>query len=137
MSEPVIVPDPPQLTKGLAVMRRQTSHYIADVPTYVVLRRMTKVSDGAGGFTLTPTPQPEQRVRIIRQNESEATERRNRDGEVVRPQLVMLMEWDGNVQLGDQFDYDPRGATDPQSHLAEVVWITDMDYELTCEVVLR
>ena len=133
----VIVPDPPGNIKGLSVMRKQTHAYIMAAPTPVVLRRMTKVDDGAGGFTKTPSNQPEQVVRIIRQDESEATERRNRYGEVVRPQLVMMMEWDGNVQLGDQFDYDPRGVEDPQAHLAEVVWITDMNYELLCEVAIR
>lgn len=133
----VIVPDPIPPIKGLSVMRKQTHAYIMAAPTPVVLRRMTKVSDGAGGYTRTPTPQPEQVVRMIRQNESEATERRNRDGEVVRPQLVMMMEWDGNVHMGDQFDYDPRGVSDPQVHLAEVVWITDMNYELLCEVAFR
>lgn len=119
----------------LSVLRQQTATYIAANPDSVVLTREERTSDGAGGWTTTgSTPLPPQVVRIIQQRESNGTERRNRDGEVVRPALVLLAQHDANVQRNDTFDWD--GMT------AEVVWVQALEsgggvYELSCEVALR
>ena len=119
----------------LNVMRAQTKQYIAFNPDSVVLTREVRTPDGAGGWTTTgSTPLPPQVMRIIQQRESNGTERRNRDGEVVRPALVLLAEWDANIKRNDTFTWE--GQT------AEIVWVQALEtsggvYELTCEVALR
>lgn len=117
----------------LALMRKQTKHYIAQNKDDVVLLRPTKVDDGAGGHTESDVPQPPQVMRIIQQREGSGTERRNRDGEVVRPDLVLLAEWDADVKRNDRFKW--------RSYTAEVVYVQALEdqggvYELTCEVAL-
>lgn len=120
----------------LAVMRKQTKSYIAYNPSSIALVRGARVPDGAGGtITQDPAPIAAQTVRIIQQREGEGTERRNRDGEVVRPSLVMMMEWNGDAVEGDQFTWDGNKT-------AEVVYVQDLKtqgevYERLCEVVLR
>lgn len=110
-------------------LRRQTNQYIAFNPTTVVLTREVRTEDGAGGYTTAgSTPLSPQVVRIIQQRESNATERRNRDGEVVRPSLVLLAAWDADVEVDDTFTWNGMRA--------EVVWVTDMGYEKSCEVAL-
>lgn len=114
----------------LRVLRRQTTSYIAANPESVSLVREVRLDDGAGGYMEgNPSTIAAQTVRIIQKSESEATERRNRDGEVVRPSVVLLAEWDANVQVGDEFVWEGMRA--------EVVYISDMKYELVCEVAAR
>lgn len=116
--------------KELAVLRKQTSQYILDNPTDIILQRATKVRDGAGGWRVTRAPLGSpQTFRIVQAAENEGVERRNSDGEVVRPTLNMLAVYNADLQEGDQFTY--HGGT------AEVVYITDMRYELVAEVAMR
>lgn len=128
----VIIPDPnlDPAPGEINVLRRQTEQYIKQNRTDVVLVRHTKVSDGAGGTkSIGDQFQLAQMVRIIQNDETVATERRTVDGESVRPTLNMLCAWDANVQVGDQFEWN--------GFINEVVYITDMRYELTCEVAVR
>ena len=119
----------------LSIMRAHTKQYIAYNPDSIVLTREVRTDDGAGGFTTAgSTPLPPQVFRIIQQRESNGAERRNRDGEVVRPSLVLLAEWDADIKRNDTFPWE--GQT------AEIVWVQALEtaggtYELSCEVALR
>lgn len=114
-------------------MRKQTKQYINFNPKTVTLTRPDKASDGAGGTLPAATPLPPQVVRIIQQREGSGTERRNSDGEVVRPSLVLLAEWNADVKEDDFFDWNGMRA--------EVVYVQKLEtgggtYELSCEVAL-
>jgi hypothetical protein len=112
----------------LNVLRKQTTAYIAANPVAVALVRTVLVDDGAGGKKPASVgPLSPQTVRIIQQNDLRTgVERRTVAGEVVRPTLAMLTEWNANVEEGDTFTWNDLSL--------EVVWITDLGYEKTCEV---
>lgn len=107
---------------------RQTERFIAENPTDLVLTRNTRASDGAGGFTTSPTPLSSQVVRIVQQRTSAAVERRNISGEVVNPSVTLVCLPSVNVQRGDTFTW--------QGLSAEVVWRTDLGYVVHAEVVI-
>jgi hypothetical protein len=106
-------------------LKRQTDRFIKDDPTTLVLTRNMRVSDGAGGYTTTPTDLDPQVVKVV-QTFPRATERRNQAGQVVTPSIYLVMYHDANVQNGDTFLW--RGLD------AEVVWITELDYVKHAEV---
>lgn len=116
-------------TQELAVLRRQTLHYIKSNPSEVIFTRMTKTPDGAGGSSIEPAPQTPQTVRIIQQQQYKDVERRNAAGEVVRPNMTVLAAHDANMLRGDTFVWEGL--------VMEVVWVTDMKYELVGEVATK
>lgn len=124
-----ILPDPPDTSMETNVLRRQTHGYIAFNPSTVILKRGTAASDGAGGKRTSRAARPAQVVRIIQAAENQDTLRTDTEGNNVRPDLNMMMEWDGDVQKGDQFTWDGR--------LCEVVYVQDMRYEIMAEVVSK
>lgn len=128
----IIVPDPNLDPRPgeINVLRRQTTQYIKQNQADVVLNRKSVTDDGAGGVIHGADHFLDaQHARIIQTSESESVERRTVDGENVVPILNMLMEWDADVQEGDQFTWN--------GHTCEVVYIMTMQYEKTCEVAFR
>jgi hypothetical protein len=124
-----ILPDPPDTGMEINILRNQTHGYIAFNPVSITVMRASKVDDGAGGKRSTRTARPPQTVRIIQQQENNQVLRVDQEGNNVRPDLNMMMEWDGDVQSGDQFDWS--------GFLCEVIYVQDMDYEKMCEVLTR
>lgn len=115
--------------EGTAVERKQTHEFILDNPTELIITRNVKVSDGAGGSTLSPTPLDPQTVRMVPQVRATSVERRTVGGEVVSPDVNMVAEWDADLQVGDTFKY--------QNLHMEVVWVYDLGYEKMAEVASR
>ncbi len=115
--------------QGTDVMRQQTQQFIKDNPTDLVITRRVRVSDGAGGFTTTPTDLSPQEVRIVQQPANESIERRNSDGEVVRPVLKVLGRHDADFQMDDTFTWNGMRC--------EIVWVTVFPYEKVAEVAAR
>lgn len=131
MSE-IIIPDPPDWNEGreLAALRKQTKQFIREEFTDLEIERPQIIDDGAGGKRdIGPTYLPAQRARVIQQREGQSTERRTASGEVVKPSLSVLFEWDADVQVGDFMVWN--------GYRIEVVWITERKYEKTAEVVVR
>lgn len=116
--------------QGTDTMVKQTLRFIEENPADITFTRRTKVPDGAGGYTTTDAPLPDpQQVRVVQQPANAQVERRNQAGEVVRPALNIIALPDANIEIADTFTW--------QGRLVEVVWITDLGYELICEVALR
>lgn len=113
----------------LRINRQQTKDFIAEDVDTITLKRPTKVPDGAGGSTTTEQDQQPIQGRMILKRENTGVERRNVDGEVVKVDMVLLTEWSVDVKTGDKFTWEGRSF--------EVVWTTNMEYELLCEVALR
>lgn len=111
------------------VLREQTKQFIDENPTSLVINRVSKASDGAGGTTVTTTSLAPQVVRIIDRFSAVQTERRTTFGEVTSPDINVLFEWDGDVRIGDTFAY--KGFT------MEVTWVLDNGYRRTAEVSRR
>lgn len=112
----------------LDMLTQQTQDYIAANPSTITFSRPSKASDGAGGTTTAATPVQPQVVRMIRQSESGSVESRNRDGEVVRPEWVLMAMPDADILEDDTFMW--------QGHQASIAYVTDMGYELLCPVTL-
>lgn len=116
--------------QGVAVLREQTRRFIADLPTEVTLSRSVASDDGAGGTVYGPPASlSPQTFKLTQQSESSATERRTSDGEVVRPTLRVVAEWDADIAIGDTFTWNGLPV--------EVVWITALPYEKLAEVAIR
>lgn len=113
-----------------AVMRRQTTAFIAVYPLEIVLTRADMVSDDAGGVKGTLTSLSAQIFRQITQPTNTQVFRRTIDGEEVQPDFVLLGEWDVDIRLGDW--YMRNGA----KH--EIVYVRDdRRYETWAEVKYR
>jgi hypothetical protein len=138
----VVVPFPPSsppsssaaVAYELEMQRRNTDAYIATDPTDVVFTVNTAASDGEGGTIWGATGTlGAQRVRIVTGASSSGSvvaERRTVDGEVVLPEVMLIMEWDAAVEMGWTFMHD--GDT------YEVVFVNDDSrYEKLVEVVKR
>ena len=128
----VTIPDPPPQSnqRELEVMRKQTREFIAHNPVTITFSRGgIKIADGAGGYTTTVgTPIDPQTFRIIPQSGANAT--RNVDGEEVRPDYVLIGEWDADITMDDSFTLDGRNF--------DVVFIRlDRSYETWAEVMYR
>ncbi len=110
MTEEVIIPDPPATpdTRELAVMRKQTKHFIRTAQTVItILRGGEKVPDGAGGYTTEPgEPIDPQEFRLILQGGNVAS--KNIDGEEIQPSYVLLGLWDADIEPEDTFVLDGR-----------------------------
>lgn len=115
--------------QGMVVLREQTHQFILENPSQLVLKRSTKVPDGAGGSTTTEVDRPAQTVRIIDRFSSVQTERRTLSGQMTTPDINILFEWDGDVLVGDLLDY--KGLR------MEVVWLLDNGYRKMAEVARR
>lgn len=114
---------------GPGVLLQQTEQFVNDNPTDLILKRNAKAPDGAGGTTSTPTPLSPQTVRIVQASESNAVERQNAAGEVVRPALKIVCMPDTDIERGDTFTWMGMNA--------EVVWLTALQYEITADVAVR
>lgn len=113
--------------------RKQTAAYIAANPVSISLIRTPTVPDGAGGVMLGDAVIiGAQTMRMIQQQRGQEKERRDRDGRVVRPELVLMAAHDADVSEDDEFMWDDRRF--------RVVYIQDIStsgavYERLCEVV--
>lgn len=118
-------------SRELAVMRRQTDHFIKDNPVSLVMTRGgSREPDGAGGYTTVPGDaiQP-QTMRLVPQQEG-ALQSRNVDGEEVSPEYVLIGKHDADIKTGDMFVRANRNY--------EVIWVRpDRRYEAWAEVVYR
>lgn len=115
--------------QGINVEREQTEQFIDQNPTMITFTRNTKVPDGAGGGTYTPTPLPPQKVRVIAQSRLVSVERRNVHGATVRPDMNLLALWDADIQRGDTFSLNNMDM--------EVIWVNVLPYEVMAEVAVR
>lgn len=116
----------------LSVLRAQTKMYIGYNPIEITLMRADTVADGAGGIkaTLEPIPTGAQTFRSITQNTNNSVFRRTIDGQEVKPEFVLLGEFDADVKHGDWY-YD-NGVK------YEIVYVrTDRRYETWAEVAYR
>ena len=114
-----------------STMRRQTHQFIMDDPTTIEITRQTRVPDGAGGTVpdADPTPVEPQVVKVSQQRANSGVERRNADGEMVTPQIVLVCEWDADIKRDDTFVWNELDC--------EVVWVTDLGYVKHGEVAVR
>lgn len=118
------------MTAGTRVLREQTRKFIAESAYEVILTRGTRTDDGAGGFFIAdPTPLGPQTVKVIQISSAAAVERKSVGGEVVRPDIKLLCEWDADIQMGDTMDWNGL--------VLEVVWMIRLDYEITAEMGAR
>lgn len=115
--------------QGMGVLRRQTTYFIEQNPTDLVLSREVKADDGAGGSTTTATDLEVQTVRLVRPAPTTAVERRTIGGEMVKPTLSVVGEYDSDMRRGDTFTY--------QGLDMEIVWVNDMGYEKVGEAAVR
>jgi hypothetical protein len=118
------------MTYGVRVLREQTRKFIAEDAVEVVLTRGTRTPDGAGGFTIAnPAPLLPQTMKVIQIASAAAVERKSVGGEVVRPDIKLLAEWDADIQMGDTMEWNGL--------ILEVVWMIKLDYEVTAEMGAR
>jgi hypothetical protein len=124
---------PADLTTALLaerdINRLNTTYYISTDPTDLQFIPRAKVSDGHGGWSwVDPAPLASQRIRIITGGTNAGVERRTVDGEMVIPQIMLLLEWDAAVENGYRYTLD--GGT------YEVVYVNeDFNYEKQAEVI--
>lgn len=112
--------------QGISVLTEQTEQFIDENPTDLVLTRNTKVPDGAGGSTTSPTDLDPQTVRVIPQSRLVSVERRTTAGAVVKPDMNLICMPDADVQRGDTFTYNGLKM--------QVVWVSVLSYEKIAEV---
>lgn len=113
----------------LRINRQQTKDFIEDDVDTITLRRKVKVPDGAGGSTTTEQDVGDIQGRMVLQRQGVGVERRNVNGEVVTVDMVLVCEHDVDVRLGDLFTWEGRKF--------EVVWVNNLEYELSCEVASK
>lgn len=112
------------------VMRKQTTSFIAVYPQSIVLTRPGSQPDGAGGTKPNPSALSAQTFRQITQPTSPQVFTRTIDGEEVKPDFVLLGEWNADVQIGDWY------VKDGAKH--EIVYVKeDRRYETWAEVMYR
>jgi hypothetical protein len=70
----------------------------------LVLRRRTKVSDGAGGFTFTYTSLAEQTFRLLPQSD-QVLEIEDSNGRMAVPEFVLLGEAESDIARYDRFTW--------------------------------
>jgi hypothetical protein len=112
------------------VMRKQTAEFIAVYPLVIILVRPGAEDDGAGGTRPDPEALEPQIFRQITQPTSPQVFTRTIDGEEVKPDFVLLGEWNVDVQIGDYYFKD--GAKHEVAYVKE-----DRRYETWAEVVYR
>lgn len=115
-------------TLELELQTAATRTFILADPEDLVFTRQAKVPDGAGGFIETPNaPLAMQTGRMIPQSDR-VPEITASDGRSARPEWVLLMEPDADMQRYDRFTW--RGI------VWEIAQIhTKPDYELKGDVI--
>lgn len=93
--------------RELAVLRKQTAMFIQDNPVDITLTENVRVSNGKGGYTITPKPRAAQTFRKIPVNAGQ-TSTRDIDGEEVQPKYVFIGLPDAAVADGDTFAINGR-----------------------------
>lgn len=87
----------------LALLRSQTTDFIAADFKDITLARLTRTANGSGGFTSAYTPLVfPQRMRLIPQAGA-GTNRQTLDGEAATPEYVLLAPYDANILRWDTF----------------------------------
>jgi hypothetical protein len=109
----------------LDIQRRLTDAFILADQVEIVLTRQVKVSDGAGGFTVNPTPLPVQRFRLIPQQDTQV-EVETADGRMVRPRFVLLGRHTADMERRDTFTWNGERY--------ELGQVADKQYEIKAEV---
>lgn len=87
--------------------KAQTKQFILENPAYLVLRRFTRIADGAGGFKpSTETVLDAQEVRVVHQTRQ--TPRVTEDGRnvIVDKSVVGMSDFD--VAISDTFTYNEQ-----------------------------
>jgi hypothetical protein len=118
--------------RGQSVLRKQTSQFIAENPTDVVITRQVMKDDGAGGSIPDgpPSSLDPQRVRVVIKSLNQQIEFRTVEGEVLKPEYSIVGEYDADIREGDSFTYD--------GNRIEVVFVFSIgDYERRAEAVRR
>jgi hypothetical protein len=87
----------------LTYLRLNTKAFIDADYKDIVLNRVTREDNGAGGFTETENPVAAQRLRLIPQQGNMSPLRETLDGEAVQPDYVLLGEWNSDIQRWDTF----------------------------------
>jgi hypothetical protein len=87
----------------LAILRANTTEFINADFKDIVLNRVTRTSNGAGGYTEEETPVDAQRMRLIPQQGNMSPLRETLDGEAVQPDYVLLGEWNADLMRWDTF----------------------------------
>lgn len=119
-------------SRELAVMRKQTEHFIRDNPEQITLTRGGgRTSDGAGGYKVEPgDPGEPQIMRLVPQDLRSGVQSRNVDGEEVSPAYVLIGKHDADIKKDDVFTRNGRNY--------EVTWVRDdRRYETWAEVIYR
>jgi hypothetical protein len=119
------------MPEDLATLRKQTAEFIGYNPMEVVLLRPQRVADGSGGWKDDPpTALASQTMRKITQPTNSQVFRRTIDGEEVKPDFVLLGEYNADVQNGDYWLEDGRRY--------DVVYVKDdRRYETWGEAIYR
>jgi hypothetical protein len=87
----------------LTILRTNTTEFILADFKDIVLNRITKTDNGAGGYTEAETPIVAQRMRLIPQHGNTSPLRETLDGEAVQPDYILLGEWNADMQRWDTF----------------------------------
>lgn len=114
--------------QGMHVLKEQTRRFIDENPLYINLTRNARVSDGAGGYTTTPSALEPQTMRVVPQSRLVSVERRTTGGAMVKPDMNLVCQFNADVQRGDTFTYNGL--------LMEVIWVNDIGYEKIAEVAV-
>jgi hypothetical protein len=93
--------------QGLRILIEQTSAFIEENPTDLVITRPVREPDGAGGMRdLPPNDLPAQRVRVVPASPSASVEVRNTSGETVSLAYSLVGLPDCDVQPDDSMVID-------------------------------
>jgi hypothetical protein len=114
----------------LDVQRKITAAFIAADVELIVLNRVVRGDDGAGGYVNTPTPLDPVSVRLIPQNDATPIADNN-DGRQEQTKFELLAAWDADVAEGDWFMFEGS------EYLIRAIQRRSNDYELKADVVLR
>lgn len=87
----------------LNYLRLNTKAFIDADYKDIILNRVTRVSNDAGGFTEDEAPVASQRMRLIPQQGNMSPLRETLDGEAVQPDYVLLAEWNADLMRWDTF----------------------------------
>lgn len=88
----------------LVILRANTTAFINADYKDIILNRVTRADNGAGGFTEAEAPIAAQRMRLIPQQGNMSPLRETLDGEAVQPDYVLLGEWNADIQRWDTFE---------------------------------
>jgi len=90
------------------IRRQLTLRAIAENPSEIILTRMVKTDDGAGGHTEEPVELPAQTFRIFLSGKSGSRDIAQEGGQMQINVMEMLCPWDADVKRGDTFVFDER-----------------------------